>query len=82
MRMIDLERKCTMKGLSLFLTVFEAEQLKDELEILLKNPEAKEHFHILSMDNTRELSCSIVTTDKLKDIKDYNKLEQQALTEK
>lgn len=82
MRMIDLERKCTLKGLSLFLTVFEAEQLKDELEKLLKNPEAKEHLHIFSMDNMRELSCSIITADKLQHIKGYNKLEQKALTEK
>ena len=82
MRMIDLDRKCTTKSLSLFLTVSEATQLKDELQALLKNPEAQEHFHIYSTDNTRELSCSIVTDNKLKNIKGYNNLEQQALAEK
>ena len=55
---------------------------RDELDSLLKNPEAIEHFHIYENDMSRELSCSIITEKKLQDIKQYNKLEQKILLEK
>jgi hypothetical protein len=82
MRMIDYERKTSIKGLGIYLTPQEAEELGRKLNKLLENPEANEHFHIYQHDMSREISCSIITENKLNDIKSYNKLEQQILLEK
>ena len=83
MRIIDFDRKISIKAISLYLTEDEASQLKDELELLLKNPESNDHFHIYdAKDPNREISCSTITENKLKNTSSYNKLEQQALTEK
>lgn len=82
MRMLDPERKISVCNLQLYLTPKEAEQLKKDLAELLGNPEANEHFHLFSEDMSRELSCSLVTKEKLKHISRYTKLERQILTEK
>lgn len=83
MRIIDLDKKCSIKAVSLYLTEDEASHLKDELELLLKNPESNDHFHIYdAKDPKREISCSTITENKLKSISSYNKLERQVLTEK
>jgi len=79
MRMIDGEKKVSVNRLGLYLTVQEAEALKEELSKLLENPETNDHFHIYQEDNSREISCSIITDKKLRNIKNYNKLEQQIL---
>jgi hypothetical protein len=81
MRMIDFDRKCSVKTLAMYLRPSEAKQLRDELSKLLQDPEAKEHFHIFDNDMSREISCSIITEKKLKNLKRYNKLEQQILRE-
>jgi hypothetical protein len=82
MRMLDFEKKVSVWNLHLYLTVEEAREMCQELEKLLQSPEAKEHFHILSRDSGREISCSVITPNKLKDISGYTKLEQQILLEK
>lgn len=83
MRIIDYDKKRSIKAISLYLTEDEVSHLKDELELLLKNPESNDHFHIYDVkDPSREISCSIITENKLKNISSYNKLEQQVLTEK
>jgi hypothetical protein len=82
MRMIDYDRKISIKTLGIYLSPQEAEELRDELNELLENPEANEHFHVYQHDMSREISCSIITENKLKNIKRYNKLEQQILLEK
>ncbi len=83
MRIINFDKKSSIKTISLYLTEDEASHLKDELELLLKNPESNDHFHIYDVKNPgREISCSIITENKLKNISGYNKLEQQVLTEK
>ncbi|MCK4488872.1 MAG: hypothetical protein KAU23_01365 [Anaerolineales bacterium] len=83
MRIIDYDKKRSIKAISLYLTEDEASHLKDELELLLKTPESNDHFHISDVkDPSREISCSIITENKLKNISSYNKLEQQVLTEK
>jgi hypothetical protein len=74
MRMIDFDRKCSVK-------TNEVEQLLDELSTLLQNPEANKHFHVFDDDISREISCSIITDKKLANLKRYNKLEQQVLSE-
>jgi len=83
MRIIDFIKQRSIKAVSLYLTEDEASQLKEELELLLKNPESNDHFHVYDVKNPgREISCSIITESKLKNISGYNKLEQQVLTEK
>ena len=79
--MADLDRKCSLKSLSLFLTPPEAEQFIEELTSLLEHPEEQKHFHIYSADNTREIICSVITEKKLHNLGQYNKLEQQVLSE-
>jgi hypothetical protein len=66
----------------MYLTVPEAKWMREELDKLLKNPEANDHFHIDTGEGGREISCSIVTESKLKNLSGYSKLEQQVLSEK
>lgn len=82
MRIIDYNKKCSIKYIGIYLTSQEAKQFRSEINNLLKDPEANKHFHVYSDDHSREISCSIVTEKKLKNVKNYNKLEQQILTEK
>ena len=82
MKMINDDTHDSLKRVSLFLTPKEAKQMRDELNRLLENPEAKEHFHLYSEGHMREISCSIITESKLKEIKMYNKYERQVLQEK
>ena len=79
--MIDLDRESPVERLSLYLTPQAAEWLRNELDALLKDPEAWTHFHVLAEDTGRELSCSIITKSKLSEIHRYNKLEQRILSE-
>jgi hypothetical protein len=79
--MIDLDRKTSVKNLSMYLRPDEARRMHRELENLLEAPEAVEHFHIESPDHSREISCSILTETKLKNLAGYNKLEQKILSE-
>jgi len=65
--------------MSIYLTQNEAEEFRNELNKLLKDPEANKHFHIYEDNMSREISCSIITEKKLKDLKGYNKLERMIL---
>ena len=82
MSMLDVENETSVWNLQLYLTVSEAEELQKELAKLLADPEANEHFHIMSKDSGRELSCSIITRKKMESITAYSKLEQKVLSEK
>jgi hypothetical protein len=81
MRMLDPDKKLSIKSLQLFLTTKEASQFIDDLQELLKDPEANEHFHIYSDDHSREISCSLLTDAKLIDLSRYTKLEQKIILE-
>jgi hypothetical protein len=83
MRMLDHDRKCALRNVAMYLTPEEAEWLKSELESLLKDPKANEHFHVHSLDNSkREISFSLITPDKMKSLTRYTKIEQDVLTER
>ncbi len=82
MRILDVENKSSLWNLQLYLTESEAKELHSELSTLLNNPEANEHFHLISEDSGRELSCSLITPKKLDNISSYSKLEQKVLLEK
>jgi len=55
----------SMSQAQLYLSAAEARKLVGELQRLLEDPEANEHFHVFSEDGGAELSCSIVTEAKL-----------------
>lgn len=61
-------------NLQLYLTTNEANEMLERLKVLLGDPEAEEHFHVLSDDGDWEMSCSLITERKLLDAK-YTKRE-------
>ena len=81
MRMLDPNRKAPVDALQLYLTPREAEELRDGLSVLLRDPEANEHIHVYDDDMSRELSCSLVTGAKLRDLSGYTKLERRILSQ-
>lgn len=78
LRMLDAERRQAVSSLQLYLTPEEARELRDQLDALLEDPEAAEHFHIESSDGNREFSCSLLTKRKLSEGR-YTKLEREVL---
>ena len=63
--------------LQLYLSASEARKLVSELQGLLVDAEASEHFHLFSEDGGAELSCSIVTGAKLGGV-GYTRQERDA----
>ena len=81
MKIIDNKQEDELKDVGLYLTVEEATRLKNELNDLLEDPESISHFHIHDLQgNSAELSCSIVTKKKLKEIHKFNQVEQRILS--
>ncbi len=81
MRILDTEREQSVMVLQLYLTVTEATNLRKQLDGLLTDPEANEHFHTFADDMSRELSCSILTPHKL-ETGHYTELERKIFREK
>jgi hypothetical protein len=81
MRMLDRDREHSVRTLQLYLTPAEAAALADKLRRLLLDAETVEHDHVLSDDASRDLSFSLITANKLRDIARYTKLEQRVLQE-
>jgi len=82
MRIINMDAKAAVKLVQLYLTPNEASQFRKELDRLLAKPESNDHSHVESEDMSCEISFSIITENKLKNIKSYTKLEQRILKEK
>jgi hypothetical protein len=82
MRIINMDTKASARLIQLYLTPNEASEFRKELDRLLAKPESNDHSHISSEDSNCELSFSIITESKLKNINRYTKLEQKILTEK
>jgi hypothetical protein len=81
MRMLDLQRKQSVRTLQLYLTADEAREMQQELGQLLTDPEAYEHFHVYSHESNHEISCSIVTRRKLEE-GTYTAIERTVLEER
>ena len=79
MRIINMDAKAAVKLVQLYLTPNEASQFKKGLDRLLAKPEANDHSHVESDDMSCEISFSIITENKLQNIKSYTKLEQHIL---
>jgi len=82
MRMLNAENKISLWNIQLYLTPGEAEMLCDQLNKLLEEPENNEHFHVHCENSGRELSCSLITKQKLSDLSGYSKEERIILSEK
>ena len=81
MFIIDFDKKCAVNNLSFYLTPREAKSLIEQLGNLLKNPEANEHFHLYDeRGESKEISCSLITGNKLKDLERYNEIERKILS--
>ena len=74
MRILDGENQLPLHQVQLYLTPQEATELKQKLDLLLKDPEANEHEHLIS--DGRDLSISLITPGKLKDISRFSAAEQ------
>ena len=82
MRMLDAKNKNSIRNLQLYLTSKEAREMRDQLDRLLKDPEAIDHFHLHCENSDRELSCSLITKRKLSDLSGYTEEERKILSEK
>jgi hypothetical protein len=78
LRIIDMEKKNSVKSCSLYLTVREAKVIRDNLTELLRRSEASEQFHLCD-DNDIKITCSIITPAKLKNMERYSKVERKFL---
>lgn len=77
MRMLDSRTHQAVDGLQLYLTPEEAMELRVALDRLLAKPEAPEHEHVFSRDGASELSFSIVTPAKLRNLGKYTPAERR-----
>lgn len=75
--MFDPNREEALAQLQLYLSPAEARKLVSELEALIREPEANEHFHLFSEDGSDELSVSLVTKAKVAD-RGYTAQEREA----
>ena len=82
MRMLDVDRKQSVRVMQLYLSPHEATQFRDALSKLLRDPEQSDHEHVFAEDMSREISCSIVTPKKLSDLSDYTDVERKILQER
>ena len=58
MRILDEDKDRALEKVSLYLTRSEAMEMKDALELLLKDP-TKHHEHVLSDDYRKEITICI-----------------------
>jgi hypothetical protein len=83
MKIIDYKQEDELKNVGLFLTIEEAIEFRNELNRLLEDPEALSHFHVHDRQgNSADMSCSIITKTKLKEIHKFNQVEQRILSGK
>ena len=80
MWMLDADTKKPVHTLQLYLTVSEAQKLRGAIDTLLEDPEANEHEHLLA--NRSDLSVSVITDAKRKDLSGYTEVEQSLLARK
>lgn len=69
-------------NIQIYLTPAEARELVAGLNKLLVDPEANEHEHVLSTERGREISVSLTTSTKLKDLSGYISAERKMFDEK
>jgi hypothetical protein len=81
MRILDTDNQGPIRRIQLYLTPREAAALRDALDQLLGDPEANEHEHLIADDGSRDLSVSIVTAAKLRELRRYSDAERRMFAE-
>jgi hypothetical protein len=80
--MLDAERQQSVRSLQLYLRPTEARKLKEALDVLLHDPDANEHRHVLDEDGGWDLSFSLLTDTKLRDTSGYTERERRLFGER
>jgi hypothetical protein len=77
MRALNGDNDEPIHSVQLYLSAEEARKLVVALEQLLQDPDSDDHRHVLSLDGLREVSVSLVTDRKMKELKRYTAAEQR-----
>jgi hypothetical protein len=72
MRILDEENDKALNGLTLYLTMSEASELKDSLEAILADPIGR-HEHVTSKDGSKEITVCIYDMGGLDQFDDRSK---------
>jgi hypothetical protein len=81
MRILDTDNQGPVRRIHIYLTPAEAEHLRRALDRLLRDPEASEAERVVADDGSRDLSVSIVTPGKLREVKRYTDAERRMFAE-
>jgi hypothetical protein len=81
MRFLDTDYQGPVRRIQIYLTPREAADLRGALDRLLEAPEASEDAHVFAEDASRDLSVSIVTPNKLRELKRYTDAERRMFSE-
>ncbi len=82
MRILDGDKQIPLRNVQLYLTPREAEKFCQALKLLLVDPDANEHEHVFAEDASREISVSLLTPAKLRDLSGYSKAERKMFEER
>jgi hypothetical protein len=81
MRILDTDNQGPVRRIQLYLTPREAADLRDALDQLLDDPEATTNERVLAEDGSRDISVSIVTVSKLRELRRYSDAERRMFAE-
>jgi len=81
MRILDTDNQGPVRRIQLYLTPREAADLRDALDQLLDDPEATANERVLAEDGSRDISVSIVTASKLRELRRYSDAERRMFAE-
>lgn len=81
MRILDTDNQGPVRRIQLYLTPREAADLRDALDRLLDDPEATANERVLAEDTSRDISVSIVTASKLRELRRYSDAERRMFAE-
>jgi hypothetical protein len=81
MRILDTDNQGPVRRIQLYLTPREAADLRDALDQLLNDPEATANERVLAEDTSRDISVSIVTASKLRELRRYSDAERRMFAE-
>ena len=81
MRILDTDNQGPVRRIQLYLTPREAADLRNVLDQLLDDPEATANERVLAEDGSRDISVSIVTASKLRELRRYSDAERRMFAE-
>jgi hypothetical protein len=81
MRILNGDNDQPVYNVQLYLTPQEATDLVTAIEELLQTPEANEHRHVMASDGGREISVSLITSSKTRNLHMYTDAERRMFLE-